>query len=70
MEGASQAVDLLGVALEDDEVRAQVSRPAFRGIADLHVRFLPYGELERNREAMARFGEGLKAIQAVARVIL
>jgi starch phosphorylase len=29
--------------------------------------FLPYSELERHREAMARFGQGLKAIEAVAR---
>jgi type II restriction enzyme len=48
------------------DVRAQVRRPAFRGIAALDVRFLPYGELERHRDAMARFGEGVKAIQAVS----
>ncbi len=53
----------------EDEVRAQVKRPAFRDIAAMNVRFLPYSELERNREAMARFGEGLKAILAVARTI-
>jgi type II restriction enzyme len=29
--------------------------------------YLPYGELEKNREAIARFGEGLKAIRAIAR---
>ncbi len=67
---ATRGLFLVAPDDREDEVRAQVSRPAFRGIADLHVRFLPYGELERNREAMARFGEGLKAIQAVARVIL
>lgn len=70
--GADQAThNLFLVAPDDreDEVRAQVKRPAFRDIASMHVRFLPYGELERNREAMARFGEGLKAILAVARAI-
>lgn len=36
-------------------------------LADLHVRYLPYGELEKHREAMARFGQGLKAIDAIAR---
>jgi type II restriction enzyme len=34
------------------------------------VRYLPYGELERNRDAMARFGSGLKAIEAVARPLV
>ena len=65
------ARDLFIVAPDDrePEVQAQVRRPAFRGIADLRVRYLPYGELERHRESMARFGEGLKAIQAVSRVL-
>jgi type II restriction enzyme len=52
------------------EVQAQVMRPAFRGIAELQVRYLPYGELARHRDSMARFGEGLKAIQAVSRPLL
>jgi len=50
-------------------VRAQVRRPAFRGIAALDVRFLPYSALEQHRDAMARFGEGLKAIQSIAQPI-
>jgi type II restriction enzyme len=52
-----------------DDVLAQVRRPAFRAIESLRVRFLPYSELERHRESMARFGEGLKAIQAVSRLL-
>ena len=54
----------------ESEVRAQLTRPAFRRVADLRVRWLPYGELERHREAMARFGNGLKAIDAVARTLV
>ena len=53
----------------EDDARQQLARPAFRRVADLKVRFLPYGELERNREAMARFGTGIKAVQAVARTL-
>lgn len=49
------------------DVRKQLARPAFRRIADLRVRWLSYGELERHREAMARFGHGLKAVDAIAR---
>jgi type II restriction enzyme len=51
----------------EDDVRRQVLRPAFRRIGEVNVRWLPYGELERNRDAMARFGTGLKAVDAVAR---
>lgn len=31
------------------------------------MRFLPYGELVRNRDHIAKFGEGLRAIRAVSR---
>jgi len=31
------------------------------------VRFLSYGDLERNREAMAKFGSGMRPIEALAR---
>lgn len=48
------------------DVQKQMARPAFRHAQKLPFRFLPYGELGRNREAMARFGQGLKAIEAVA----
>lgn len=51
----------------EDEVRAQLKRPAFAAISSLRVRYLPYGELERNRTSMARFGSGLKPIEAIAR---
>lgn len=51
------------------DVRSQLARPAFSRVTDLKVRYLPYGELERHREAMARFGTGMKAVEAVARVL-
>ena len=67
--GASSPHGLFLVAPDsrEEEVRAQLARPAFSRVADLGVRYLPYGELERHREAMARFGHGLKAVEAVAR---
>jgi type II restriction enzyme len=63
--------ELFLVAPDDreDQVRAQLVRPAFRGIAELRVRFLPYSELVKHREAMARFGSGLKALESVARTL-
>jgi type II restriction enzyme len=68
--GSPEAVKGLFLVAPDDrerDVRDQLARPAFRRVADLSMRYLPYGELSRNREAMARFGEGLKAIVAVSR---
>lgn len=68
---ADSARGLFLVAPDDreEDVRAQLARPAFSRIADLRVRFLPYSELETNRHSMARFGQGMKAIEAVARAL-
>ncbi|MDB4977583.1 MAG: hypothetical protein JWN48_5924 [Myxococcaceae bacterium] len=70
--GATSAVGCLLVVApnaREDEVRAQLDRPAFRRIADLGIRYLPYGELEQNRAAMARFGVGLQPLLAAARLL-
>lgn len=68
---ASATRGLFLVAPDDREqqVRAQLARPAFQQIANLKLRYLPYGELATHREAMARFGQGLKAIDAIAKQI-
>jgi len=49
------------------EVAAQLRRPAFSRVADLGMRYLPYGELERNRMSIARFGTGMKGLQAISK---
>lgn len=64
---AARGLFLVAPDDREDDVRAQLHRPAFRQVADLHVRYLPYGELAKHREAMARFGAGLKAVEAIAR---
>jgi type II restriction enzyme len=48
------------------EVRAQIARPAFSRIADLSVRYLPYGELSRHRDAIAKFGSGVAALEKIS----
>ena len=70
--GGAATRHLFLVAPDDreEEVREQVRRPAFRHVADLQVRYVPYSELEQHREAIARFGSGLKGIEAIARVVL
>lgn len=51
----------------EQEVRAQLQRPAFRQIAHLDLRYLAYDDIDKHRDAMARFGDGLKPIEAIAR---
>lgn len=68
-EVGEKALFLVAPDDREAEVRAQLTRPAFRRVADLRVRYLPYGELERNREAMARFGRGLMPLERIARIL-
>ena len=68
--GSAHAAEGLFLVAPDEregDVRDQLRRPAFSRVADLRVRYLPYGELARHREAMARFGQGMKAVEAIAR---
>jgi type II restriction enzyme len=66
----SEEVQRLYLVAPDDrekEVRAQLSRPAFSAIGRLGVQYIRYGDLRDHRGQMARFGSGLKAVEAVAR---
>lgn len=70
--GAGQALRGLFIVAPDDreaDVKAQWARPAFRRASGFNVRFLPYSELKENRAAMARFGQGMKAVDSVARAL-
>lgn len=49
------------------DVRAQFARPAFSRVKELNVRYIGYGELSKNRDAIARFGNGEKAILAISK---
>ena len=51
----------------EKDVREQFARPAFSRVGDLNLRWLPYGELRAHRESIARFGSGLKGMEAIAR---
>lgn len=51
----------------EGEVRDQLRRPAFRRIGRLAPRYLPYSELRTHREAIARFGQGIRPIESIAR---
>jgi len=63
---ASAGLFLVAPDAREADVRAQLRRPAFSRVTDLDISYLPYGELEQHRDAIARFGSGLKAIKAIA----
>jgi len=64
---AGRSLFLVAPDSREGDVREQLKRPAFSRVADLDVRFIAYSELAKHREAIARFGQGLKAIEAIAR---
>ncbi len=67
--GSTKQLFLVAPDDREDAVRAQLARPAFSRVADLAVRYLPYGELRIHREAIARFGHGMKPIEAISRLL-
>jgi type II restriction enzyme len=68
-DGVARGLFLVAPDDREDDVRAQLARPAFRHVRNLQVRFLPYGELERHRQTIAKFGEGMKGVNAIARSV-
>ena len=64
---AAGAYFLVAPDEREEDVRAQLARPAFSRVRDLALSYLPYGELRQHRDAIARFGSGLKAVRAVAK---
>lgn len=68
-EELGQGLFLVAPDARQDDVRQQLMRPAFRRVSELGIRYVPYGELERQREAIARFGSGLKPLQAISRAL-
>lgn len=64
---AGQSLFLVAPDAREADVREQLKRPAFSRVVDLDVRFIAYGELAKHRDAIARFGQGMKPIEAIAR---
>src|SRR6266511_706105 len=70
--GGAEAANCLFLVAPDDrenDCRLQLQRPAFSRVADLRVRYLRYSDLRDNRQAIARFGQGMKPIEALARAL-
>jgi len=65
--GSVSALYLVAPDSRQEEVRVQLRRPAFARVADLKVKYLPYSELEQHRLSAARFGQGLRPIETMAR---
>lgn len=67
---ATEGLFLVAPDNREEDVRAQLARPAFSRVADMKVRFLSYGELEKNRIAIGRFGSGIKGVHAISKLLV
>ena len=63
---AAAGLFLVAPDAREADVSAQLQRPRSAGSLIFDISYLPYGELEKNREAIVRFGSGLKAIKAIS----
>lgn len=68
--GASlEGLYLVAPGDREEEIRAQIQRPCFGSRPQFELRFLAYSELEQNRVTMGRFGEGLKSVKAISKIL-
>lgn len=57
---------LVAPDVREQDVRSQFARPAFSRVSKLDVRYLGYSQLRQHKEAIARFGSGLKGMVAIS----
>ncbi len=67
LEQAGLSMFLVAPDSREADVREELKRPAFSRVVDLDVRYIAYSDLMNNREAIVRFGQGMKPIEAIAR---
>ncbi|MDO8455320.1 MAG: type II restriction endonuclease [Burkholderiaceae bacterium] len=65
-EHSGAAFFLVAPDVREQDVRAQFSRPAFSRVSELDVRYLGYSQLKQHKEAIGRFGSGLKGVVAIS----
>lgn len=64
--GANSTLFLVAPDERREQVAQQLRRPAFSRVADLGIRYLPYGELRAHRASIERFGAGLKPLMEIS----
>jgi type II restriction enzyme len=69
--GIMRMLDLaLGTTCESVKGMFLVAPDNRKGVSDLQIRYLSYRELEKHRESIARFGEGLKAFHSISKILM
>ncbi|ANA35742.1 Type II restriction enzyme [Ralstonia mannitolilytica] len=66
---AKKHLFLVAPDAREADVRAQLARPAFSRVAELGIRYVPYTSLSEHRANIARFGAGIKPMEAIAKAL-
>ncbi len=67
--GAQSVLFLVAPDDRREQVAQQLRRPAFARVSELGIRYLPYSELNRHREAISRFGSSIKPLLEISQVL-
>lgn len=67
--GAGSTLFLVAPDNRRDEVAQQLRRPAFSRVSELDIRYLPYSQLKDHRDAISRFGSGIKPLMEISQLI-
>ena len=67
--GTDSTLFLVAPDSRREDVQQQLRRPAFSRVSELGIRYLPYSQLLLHREAMTRFGHGLKPMLEISQLL-
>jgi len=67
--GAGVLMFLVAPDARREDVLSQLRRPAFARVAELGTRYLPCTELGAHRDAIGRFGSGLKPLNEISHLL-
>ncbi len=67
--GASSTLFLVAPDDRRDDVAQQLRRPAFSRVSELGIRYLPYSAIKNHRDAIARFGTGIRPMLEISQLL-
>jgi type II restriction enzyme len=53
----------------ETQIFEQLARPCFLGLGAVDVKYIPYSAIDKNRDAILKFGDGLKAMDTISKSV-
>jgi hypothetical protein len=67
--GGDESLFIVAPDRREAEVRSQSAKPTFRLSRGPDLRYLPYSQLQANREPLGRFGVGVEALKRISHLL-